>query len=420
MASLAVLADDFTGCTDAEIQLLRFPVRTLSLLPHARLESYLEAADVVLLDTEARAASSPDAYQATRAAASRLVASGVYRIFKKVDSTFRGHIGSELDAVMDALRCDFCALVPAYPANGRTTRSGCHYVRGQRLSETEFARDPAHPIRESSLVVLLRGRMRRPVGNLFIEAVRAGPENLAAAMDRERERGVQVVLLDAETDRDLECIALALRRIGRLGLVAGSAAMLSAAFEKMPVHSTRPPPPGLLPGPTLVICGSLHPASARQIDTFATGLHARICFIRASRLFSTSVEREKERARILAEASDALEQGHHAALTTGLERLTDLEGNAGPLSSFIGEVAHLLAERHTLRNFFGIGGWTSLAICSALGLEGIQVYREIEPGIALCRSIGGPCELHLGLKPGGFGSDMAVLEGVRQLSSHPV
>jgi uncharacterized protein YgbK (DUF1537 family) len=417
---MAVIADDFSGCTDAELQLFRFSVRTVSLLPHAALERFLEDHDVVVVDNEARVSDAATAYAVTRALAGRLAHEGIRRLFKKVDSTFRGNIGAELDGAMDALGGDRCVLVPAYPANGRTTRHGQHRVHGRLISETEFATDPNYPIGESDLASLLRAQTRRAVGNLVLEDIRCGAAALAGTMDMAWRSGQSILIADAETDLDMQTIAQAAERTRHCDLTAGSAAMLGALALSMGLAGRPPVTPVPIPSPVLVVCGSVHPNSARQIETLRTSRPSHLAAIDVPRLLDPH-ERPAEIRRAVQEAIQGLRSGTTTIMTTHIRRAqgADPREVSRILLNDLEAVVRQVCETCPVRNFYVIGGHTCLAVCRALGMDGVSVAGAIEPGIALCSSVGGPEQRRLVIKPGGFGSPDAVLAGVCRLSSSP-
>jgi len=413
MDSLAVIADDFSGCADAELQLFPFGLRTASLLPEAAVQDFTREYEVLVLDNEARSASADEAYRATRSLAERLKQEGVQQLFKKVDSTFRGNIGPELDGALDAFDADLCVLVPAFPSNGRVTRDGHHYVHGQLLSETDFARDPVHPMKGSYLPELLREQTRRRVGQISLHLIRRAPAILAAAMEAERRKGAGILIMDAETDRDLIAIAEALRHGDQPQVAAGSASMLGAVAHAMGLPRAERQAPSRLEAPVLVVNGSLHPLSARQIESLVSMSGARVVGVRAEGLLNPgTADRECERA--IGEASDALEADRLAVLTTHLDPIAEVDSvTAGNrLAPRLGEIVKRLVEQSGARNLYIIGGWTSLAICRALEVQAVSVLWEIEPGIALCRTVGDGPDLRMTIKPGGFGSEQAIVAGV--------
>jgi uncharacterized protein YgbK (DUF1537 family) len=417
MDSLAVIADDFSGCTDAELQLFPFALRTVSLLPWADLPSFRGGYHVQVVDNEARSAEPDAAYRVTRALVERLRRTGAERLFKKVDSTFRGNIGPELDAAMDALEVDSSVLVPAYPANGRVTRDGYHYVHGRLLAETDFARDPVHPMTDSYLPRLLQRQTKRQVGSVSLEAVRGGPESLVSALHHKHLSGDRILVVDAETDGDMTTIAEALKLGDRLRLAAGSASMLGPIMRAMGAAFGPRPEPEPLDAPVLVVNGSLHPLSAKQIGLLASRHGTKIVGLRTRDLLDASAA-SGQCERVVREAAEALAAEGQAVLTTHLDRISDRDPAAvgETLSRHLGGMVRRLVERHSARNLYIIGGWTSLAVFSALGIQGVSVLWKVEPGIALCRTVGGKSDLRTTIKPGGFGSESAVMAGVRLMT----
>jgi uncharacterized protein YgbK (DUF1537 family) len=80
-----------------------------------------------------------------------LEAAGARHFFKKTCSVFRGNIGVEFDAMLDALGEDFAIVVAGFPQKtaGRpsTATTMCAAVP---LAQSEFRNDPIHPLTEST------------------------------------------------------------------------------------------------------------------------------------------------------------------------------------------------------------------------------------------------------------------------------
>ena len=58
----------------------------------------------------------------------------------------------------------------------------------------------------------------------------------------------------------------------------------------------------------------------------------------------------------------------------------------------------------SLRPLVVAGGETAGAVVAALGIEGLRIGREIDPGVPWTTTLSGP-PLELALKSGNFGSD---------------
>jgi len=119
-----------------------------------------EAAGAVHLLTNSRALDDGEAYAIVRDAAAAAVAQmPERRIVLRGDSTLRGHLLAEHEAVCDAAfpgRSPVLVLVPALPAAGRVTAGGVHWLErdGRRvpLGETEYAADRVFGYRSSRLL----------------------------------------------------------------------------------------------------------------------------------------------------------------------------------------------------------------------------------------------------------------------------
>jgi len=161
-AAHAVIADDLTGAGDAGVQFAAAGMRTRTLRGDW-MPAHLAGAEVVVVDTASRGLTAAEAYRRVRAAAERLQEAAVQLVYKKVDSTLRGPLGAEIDAVMDVCRPTMALVCPAYPAQGRTLVDGVLLVGGVPVAKTPAAADPQAPVQESHVPTLLTRQMRRPV-----------------------------------------------------------------------------------------------------------------------------------------------------------------------------------------------------------------------------------------------------------------
>lgn len=189
------------------------------------------------------------------------------------DSTLRGHIATEMMAL--GLAQGAGLIVPAYPAAGRVTLGGVHYLEtgGRRVNvaDTEFARDPVFGYRSRTMADWVReAGLPGPVtlvglGQLGAADAAAVRDALLAAPDG------GVVVPDVLTDADITAITqgLAAARAAGRHIVVRSAAPLAAAIAGTPGRILTPaasPAKRLL-----VVCGSHTAAATRQLDRLAVG-----------------------------------------------------------------------------------------------------------------------------------------------------
>src|SRR5919206_4013026 len=99
MLDAAVIADDLTGAADCGIAFAAAGLPTFVAVGVAPAPA---SAQVVAVDTDTRRGGAADAAERTRAAAAQAVAQGARVLYKKIDSTLRGHVGAEIAAAARA------------------------------------------------------------------------------------------------------------------------------------------------------------------------------------------------------------------------------------------------------------------------------------------------------------------------------
>jgi uncharacterized protein YgbK (DUF1537 family) len=259
-APLTILADDLTGaCDTGALFAGRGPV-PVTVWPRPPTDASARVADL-----ESRTA--PAAVAAGRV--TELVASvRTGHWLKKIDSTLRGRVGAELDALMRALGAPTALVCPALPAQGRVVVDRVLMVDGVPVAETALGRDAEFPAGGSSSVVeILRPQIDRALAWIPIEQVRAGRAALSARLKR---LAGTVIVADAETDADLDTLVAAALATERPPVLAGAAGLARALAARLGLAGERVDLPG---GRWLVVAGSLHPATRRQIrEARAAGL----------------------------------------------------------------------------------------------------------------------------------------------------
>lgn len=400
-----ILADDLTGANDTGVQFARLGLRTQVCL-NGLDEGALEQSDIVVVDTDSRSIGARAAYQRvhdiTQAAAQR----STLLLYKKIDSTLRGEIGAELDAVMDVLSTRLVVLSPAFPSNRRTLHNGILYLGGAPVAQSHVANDPQTPVRISHLPTLLANQTRRPVHTISIDEIAAGPQRLKERLGALHTIG-GIAVCDAVTDAHLAVIAEAALSIGEGCLLAGSAGLakplaLHIAGQGFDARASH----------VLVITGSMHPVLREQVRELARHYTATVISLD------------------LSAASD--EQRWSQWLERTLQRINNAPAHApivlsAPAAPVVGEQSDMLMPRlielasHVLHHVrvLGVvatGGATTRALCNRWRADGIELLDEIAPGVAVGVVHGGAHDgLALVTKAGGFGDVNALVTIVRHL-----
>jgi uncharacterized protein YgbK (DUF1537 family) len=399
---IAIVADDLTGAADAGAYFAQVGLVTMVALALDRRDAAPPPSNVLVVSTESRHLARDAAIGQVRRAARRIAdecrASWVY---KKIDSTLRGHPGPELAALMDALGLDQALVAPAFPAQGRTTRGGRQWTDGGACGD--------------DLLALFRATAGgRPVRGLGLDIVRRGPAATCAALRSASSSAGAITIADAETGADLAVLAGAVLTCG-LKLLCGSAGLARALADALPPLPVAPRPQ--LPGPrsampVLVVAGSRHPRTARQVE-FA--IQQGTAVVRPSPAFLDGDDRAV--AAAIQAVADRLAQGRDAILTTATV-LSPGEATRGEemVAVQLGRVARAVALGGQAGGLVLTGGDIAAAVCSALAATTLWLRGEVQPGIAWGLLLDGALPgLPVVTKAGGFGADDALEAALRHL-----
>jgi uncharacterized protein YgbK (DUF1537 family) len=149
---LVVLADDFSGASEIAGIAHRYGLTTEV---HLRFDPESKA-DLIVLDTNTRSLREKEAIHRTNEIISDLRQSGhTIKLFKKVDSVFRGHIVAEINTLHHQFDFRRVLLLPANPERGRKIIKGNYFINEVSLDKTVFGADPDFPIQSASVKVLI-------------------------------------------------------------------------------------------------------------------------------------------------------------------------------------------------------------------------------------------------------------------------
>ena len=407
-----IIADDFTGACDTAAQFASpgRPCRIVIEEPGARRDP-----GVRVVDTESRHASPAQAAAVVRRVSS---AAAIDRsgwpalLYKKIDSTLRGNIAAELEALASVLPGRILIVAPAFPSTGRTTRGGLCLVHGVPVDETEFARDARSPVRSARIADLLGPAPARGCSSAELAGLLPGAGPGAA------------FVVDAETDPDLERVASLVAEEPARYIAVGSAGLAAAIARlsaRVDAGLRRPSVP--VAGPTgsvapavLGLVGSLSERSRRQVEVLRRqGRVVVVTLAEADRVF------------------EALAGGGQALVMTapreGGEGRETRQGRGGRegrddeaalrYARALGAIARRAAEEVPGVRLFLTGGDTALAAVRALEAGVVDVHRQIVPGVPGITIPALVADRRLTVtavtKAGGFGDDETIATAFRHL-----
>lgn len=351
----AIIADDLTGGADAAAAY--GPTHTSSVM--LDVGSTWPETEILSINTESRYLAAEEAAAAVTSAVGRALEQD-RRVFKKIDSLLRGNVGAEVAAALATATqgrgTGLAIVAPAFPATGRTTLRGIVHVGGRQNIEGRFGGDVGGALAAGGLTVeVLAGEAGRT------------PEDLAAHLRGVQERGIDAVVLDASSDRDLQAIAAAADLLDFPALLVGSGGLAAhiasrdegTARNAQLRHVSR----------TLTVIGSYSSLARQQTEALVAAGAEHIT------LDHTALEGPAV-ARLVAEAmtrNDVVLTPDPMGTVDKAQALVVAEALARATAGGIGHCDALVMT----------GGETATAVLKALGAGSFTVLGEIEPGVVM-------------------------------------
>jgi D-threonate/D-erythronate kinase len=349
-----VIADDLTGALEAGALYaaagLKSSVHITRRLPGPG------GADAIVLDIETRHTDSDRAAAIMTGVLGEARGQGLSYIYVKFDSTLRGPIAAQIQAVFTVWPERSVIFVPAYPRVGRIVRNGLLYVNGTPLAETAFAHDPHDPVRSS----LVAAKLNAPLSGLIMP-------------DVESQTALKRIAADIAARRDSY-------------ICAGSAGLLE---ELIRIDS------GVLARSGLIVNGSLNAVSHDQ------------CQAAKSELDVINLDSDA-RDREIQERIERSIQTHQWAVLSTSPAVSDAQAIVERLAC----IAAAAISRTTIDSVTVFGGDTGAHLLAKLGVKTIHPIRELLPGIPVSRIEAAGRKLLLATKAGGFG-DIDVIRQIR-------
>jgi D-threonate/D-erythronate kinase len=398
MADVTIIADDLTGAADCGIA---FTVAGLpTFVSFGGTKGAPPSARVVALDTDSRALPPATAAERVLAAALAAYRSGSRTLYKKIDSTLRGNVGTEVAAAfraaVEVLGSALVVLSPAFPGTGRTVRDGRVMVNGVPLERTEvWQKSGMTGPSELAAMLSLAGLAAAREG---LSEVRQG---LREALSSTR---AQAVVCDAETEADLLAIARAgaglstpVVWVGSAGLARHLPAALGLTAEQRPPEASSWPR-----GPVLALVGSRSSVAREQARLLAAEPGVESFVLDPGTLAGGEADPSWSSAASAVDA--ALGAGRDALVLIDVSGTIDLD-RAPSLATALGRFAAGRAPR--IGGLIATGGDIARAALAAMGASGLHLLGEVEPGVPLGLTDAAR-PLPVVTKAGAFGSPSAL------------
>lgn len=419
---IALIADDLTGANDSGVQFARNGLKTTVLFHlHNR---PVKQADVVIVDTDSRSIPAKDAYQKVEEVSRFIKEHAFEMIYKKIDSTLRGNIGAELDALFDVFRPDFIICSPAYPGLHRTVKDGYLYVGEKYLHETEFAQDPKTPVTESYIPRLIENQSCRKAGLITLDDMAKGQPYVKTKLEKFREKGQTYIVFDAVSNEDLQNIVFLFNKSSYNVVWSGSAGLANHLGIKNQRNKIAIPKSN---HPVLTVVGSVNPKTRKQLDMLLTEPNVMGVKLQAHHVVSDEETMEKEVQQAYKQAIEGIHKQQHIVLySSGAHDEIKLAVEAGKqhgltasavsdhISKVLGNTASRLVQNTKIDRIILTGGDTARQFSSSFGADHFELIDEVEAGVPFGLLMG-PKIIYAVTKAGGFGSEQVLIHSLSTL-----
>ncbi len=416
-----IIADDFTGANDTVAQFAKLALPSVTVIrSSACTSSYLRSLadeyDVIAINTDSRALDPREAYKAIYSLFEKINEAfdeaEDLLIYKKIDSTLRGNITAELQAVYDSFKPQLISFAPAYPKQGRTTLNGIHLVNGVPVDQTQFAKDPRNPVKSSYIPSYFEDVFKEKYKHITIDELRS--DKASDMIER-----YEVLSFDIENDNDLKTLVNCVLRTDKKVIWVGSAGLAEHLAYTTIVGRTRGKP-------VLVAIGTLNNVTRIQVSELTKALNCKLLLINLKSLLD---DPELEYKRLKDDIEVGLKESSEIILTTSYtqEQVKDGELLANEMgiglsqlgaliAKNMGELINMIVSDYGIERFSGIfasGGDIALAIINKLNIDFVSVIGEIEPGLPLLKHKNS----YIVTKAGGFGKEDTLIKTVVRIKS---
>jgi len=433
MTRLAIIADDLSSATDCGAQMVRSGLSVVVPLRGYSLPAQADLAQVISVDTDTRSLAADSAYTKVKEFTQVLIAEGWTDFYKSVDSTLRGNLGAEIEAVLDAVRPDCVIIAPAFPKYGRTTVDGVQYLHGRPLHETEFGSDPTAPVKDADIRRRLAEGSARKSARLSLDPLQAGPAKIQSTIHGLLAEGVELVVVDIAEQEDLKRICLGLAQSDLRILWVGSTGMAEffpLAFEVTSTASEHNKIYAVDPRPALALVGSASETTRQQLSYAQTNNGLQVIDLDPGCLIQEETVAAAEFGKASANLRSGIEAGHDMALVVraSREEIATTQQLGATLNLSASQVAQRIVEALAqvssqlvfdgqISGIVATGGDTSNALCKVLGAQALEILGEVEAGIPILRVMGEQT-LPLVTKAGGFGTPAAIADALEKVKQY--
>ncbi|NGP45158.1 four-carbon acid sugar kinase family protein [Bacillaceae bacterium SIJ1] len=383
---IVVLCDDLTGANATGVKLTKKGFKTATVIHGLPLPE--SGYDALCLDTDSRYVTASQARNRVMAAlkeSSKIGQANMYS--KRIDSTLRGNIGIEIEAMLEFLEEDAIAIVvSSFPDSGRTTIGGFLLVDNVPLQQTDVATDPIRPLTTSKVEEMIHLQTDLPITTLGLDVVLEGQEKLEQEINRVKQH-FKIICIDAVTDEHIDLIADVVNNIQTPVLSVDPGPFTAAYANRKVDHAQKSQK-------YLITIGSVTSQTGLQIDYFTQKTKVKPIYVNPANLATFTEKWSHEVNRVVQEAEDTLQHTDILLITTyhpghnildlssmAVKEDTTEGGLAKRITDGLGAISRRVLEknRDVFKGCYLSGGDVTASVGSITRAHGIELHDEIMP-----------------------------------------
>ncbi|WP_336161406.1 four-carbon acid sugar kinase family protein [Fusobacterium polymorphum] len=394
MQKYIVIADDLTGSNATCSLFKKIGLRAASILKLQGDRNY--DVDVISYSTASRGLDKEEAYNKVSEAIKILKNKDVLVYNKRIDSTLRGNIGTEINAMLDNLEDDRIAVVvPAYPDSGRIVVNKTMLVNGVLLENSDAGKDPKTPIKTSCVESLVQKDIKYSSTYFTLSDIAQPIEEIAKKI-QEAIKKSRVLIFDAVNNEDIIKISKAIIH-SDINIVTVDPGPFTLYYSKELQKKNH------LEKKILMVIGSVTATTKKQIEYILQEEDIFLVKMKVEDFF----EKEtclKEIERVISFIKKGIANYDLFLVTTspiGDEKKADLQKLAENLNTTVEEISKIIAntltetvvkilkETEKFEGVYSSGGDITIALLEKLKAIGVEIREEVIPLAAYGRIIGG-------------------------------
>lgn len=421
-----LIADDLTGGADAGAQFAKKNLRTLLISPKANkrisFKNYVsQEINVLAINTDSRGKSPDEAYQLILDLLTEYEEELFPILYKKIDSTLRGNIGSEIDAILEKTKNPLCFVAPSYPEQNRTLVGGIMIVGEKPLAMTEVARRTAVPIQESHVYKILQNQSKNRIGWIDLTHVATSPEGLKRAVETEVHKGNRIIIFDAVSRQDLKNITEVGFLLEKKPLFVGSAGLAEEVAQQLSLPRKEPLPKKIKIFQNIfLISGTASSVTHQQLDRLTKrGIPSYELPLQL--ILDDWSKTKEEREETIEKISKSLSSG--VCIFRSPREMLNPKESTNRITKILATVALEALKKSRIQPMtlalFLTGGETAQHMINVLEPQEIEIEGELLEGIVRGHLVGGDWNgMTIVTKAGAFGKEDA-LERTLEMLTHP-